>query len=207
MRITSSLQLLVVGFLLLPGFAGAQSRALVNANESGNRALNAGRYEAALKSYEKTLKLSEDAGDTQYQAIAMYGLARANAQLCRATIAEKWFQDSISLRESIPDDPRRAFLTQNLIEYARFLISRDRPKEAIPYFERAVPMLEDMNIEQMDPIGYANLLDDLVAVQVAVGLIEESKRHALRAAELQQRYPGREPGFRPVPYPVSCATN
>ena len=68
-------------------------------------------------------------------------------------------------------------------------------------------MLEDMNIEQIDPIGYANLLDDLVAAQTEVGLNEESKRHALRAAELRQSYPGREPGFRPVPYPVSCETN
>jgi hypothetical protein len=136
--------------------------------------------------------------------MAMYGLARANARLCRTSLAEKWFRDSISLRESIPDIPQSAFLTQNWIEFARFLLSVGRTEEAATYFERAVPKLEGMGIEQIDPIGYADLLDDVVATLIKIGKNEESNVHAQRAAELRQKNPGRKADFRALPYPVAC---
>jgi tetratricopeptide (TPR) repeat protein len=180
---------------------------MVNANASGNRALDAGRYEVAIQSYEKALKLAEDAGDAQYRAMAMYGLARANAQLCRTKLAEKWFRDSISLSESIPDIPQSAFLTQNWIEFARFLSSVGRTEEAAAYFERAVPKLESMGIEQIDPIGYADLLDDVVAALIKIEKIEEAKMHTQRAADLRQSNPGRRAGFRAWPYSVACTAD
>ena len=198
------LRMLIAMLAIGPAFAVAPSRAVVNANASGNRALDAGRYEAALKGYDKALRLAEDAGDAQYRAMAMYGLARANARLCRTSLAEKWFRDSISLRESIPDIPQSAFLTQNWIEFARFLLSVGRTEEAAAYFERAVPKLESMGIEQIDPIGYADLLDDVVATLIKIGKIEESNVHAQRAAELRQKNPDRKASFRALPYPVSC---
>jgi tetratricopeptide (TPR) repeat protein len=205
MRRTSTLRLLLVTLALTPVVAGAQSRAVVNANAGGNRALDVGRYEVAIEKYEKARKLAEDAGDSQYRAMAMYGLARANARLCRVTLAEQWFRDSISLRETIADDPH-AFLTQNWIEFARFLLSIGRTEEGSEYFERAVPKLESMDIEKIDPIGYAELLDDLVAALVKTGKVEESKALVQRAAELRRRNPNRAAGFKPVPYPSSCAT-
>jgi tetratricopeptide (TPR) repeat protein len=199
-----ALKLLLVILAISPAFAAAPSRAVVNANASGNRALDAGRYEVAIKGYEKALRLAEYAGDAQYRAMAMYGLARANARLCRTTPAEKWFRDSISLRESIPDIPQSAFLTQNWIEFARFLLSVGRAEEAAVYFERAVPKLESMGIEQIDPIGYADLLDDVVATLTKIGRTDEANKHAQRAAELRQNSPGRKAGFRALPYPVAC---
>ena len=190
MRCSSILRLLLVTLALTPVVAGAQSRAVVNANAGGNRALDAGRYAVALEKFENARKLAEDAGDARYRAMAMYGLARAYARLCRATLAEQWFRESILLREAIPDDPH-AFLTQNWIEFARFLVSIGRTEEASEYFARAVPKLESMGIEQIDPIGYAELLDDLVAAHVKIGKVEESKPHAQRAAELRRNNPGR----------------
>jgi len=200
-----ALGLLVSMLAISPAFAAAPSRAVVTANASGNRALDAGRYEVALKGYEKTLRLAEDVGDAQYRAMAMYGLARANARLCRATLAEKWFRDSISLRESIPDVPQSAFLTQNWIEFARFLLSVGRTEEAAAYFERAVQKLERMGIERIDPIGYADLLDDVAATLIKIGNIAEAKVHAQRIAELREKYPDRKAVFRALPYPVACA--
>ncbi|HZF15019.1 MAG TPA: tetratricopeptide repeat protein [Steroidobacteraceae bacterium] len=131
---------LAVGFLALglaaPGEAGS-SRATVNTNADANDAFVAGQYEAAMANYQKVLKLAERSHDVQYRAIAMYGLARANAQLCRVTEAEKWFRDSIALRETMPDMAEKAYLTQNLLEFAHFLAANQRPDEAIPYFARA----------------------------------------------------------------------
>lgn len=195
---------LLASLLLAATAVTAQSRAVVSANAKGNRDLDTGRYEDALKNYTKALNRAEDEGDAQYQAMAMYGIARANARLCRTDIAEKWFRDSIALRETLPDQPEGAWLTQNYIEFARFLLSRGRTEEAARYFGQAIPKLEDMGIEQMDPIGYANLLDDYVAAMKSVGLVQESESFAARASDIRLKYPDRKADFRPLPYPINC---
>lgn len=204
MRCSRTFGLLVVIAMLSPIAAAAPSLAAAKANAKGNKALDAGKYEAAIQNYEKARTLAENAGDAQYRAMAMYGLARANARSCRAAVAEQWFRDSIALRETLPDSDR-AYLTQNWLELGRFLVSLDRVEEAIKYFELAVPKLESVGIEQLDPIGYADLLDDIVAAYVKIGKTEESKPHADRAAELRQKYPGRPASFHAVSYPTNCA--
>ena len=96
----------------------------------GNLLFDESRYEDALKSYATALEEAEGKNNDEYRAIAMYGLARANAQLCRVAAAEKWFRDSIVLREAMPNqggDP----VIQNYSEFARFLLSRGRPADAV----------------------------------------------------------------------------
>jgi tetratricopeptide (TPR) repeat protein len=177
----------------------------VNSVAAGNRALDSERFETAVKRYERALTRAAEEGNKQYQAIAMYGLARANAHLCRVSLAERWFLDSIALREMIQDDPQIAFLTQNLIEFARFLVANGRLEDAVPYFSRSVPMLENLGIEQSDPIGYAEFLDDYVSTLRILGRAEDTEPHAQRASNIRQRFPDLRAIFRPTPYPSSCA--
>ena len=205
MRCARTFGLLVVIAMLSPIAAGESSLAAAKAHAKGNKALDAGKYEAAIQNYEKARTLAGYAGDAQYRAMAMYGLARANARSCRSAVAEQWFRESIALRETLPDS-ERAYLTQNWLEFGRFLVSQDRVEEGIKYYELAVPKLEGIGIEQLDPIGYADLLDDIVAAYAKIGKTEESKPHAVRAAELRQKYPDRRASFHAVPYPTDCAT-
>jgi tetratricopeptide (TPR) repeat protein len=176
-----------------------------DANQDGDQALDAGRFEDALRSYGKALTLAERAADAQYRAIAMYGLARANAHLCRTVPAEKWFRESIALRETLLDDGS-ATVTQNWLEFARFLRSAGRPEEAVPYFERAVRKLDSMHVERMDPIGYADVLDDFVVMLMSTGKIEESKPYGRRAAQLRLENPRRVANFQAVAYPTACGS-
>lgn len=201
----SRYSLLVIGILAVASVdVHAESRATVNANARGNRALDTGEYEEALKFYSEALKLAEKDDSLQYRAIAMYGLARANAHLCRVDAADQWFRDSISLRESLPDEPAIAWVTQNWLEYARFLYSRGRNNDAVSYFGRAVPVLEKMGIEEMDPIGYADMLDAYESAMLSIGMTAEAEAQAQRAAQIRQKYPDRQARFRPVPYPTHC---
>jgi tetratricopeptide (TPR) repeat protein len=175
----------------------------INAIERGNGALDTGNHAEALSIFTQVLDQAEDEGNEEHRAIAMYGLARANAQLCRVAAAEKWFRDSIVLREAMPNqggDP----VIQNYSEFARFLLSRGRPADAVEYFGRAVPKLEKMGFEKMDPIGFANYLDDYVGAMKSVGMDRELEPYAAKAAKLRSKYPGRQPDFRPTPYPVNC---
>ena len=171
-----------------------------NAYARGNDALDKSNYEEAISNYTEAL---EQAEDNEHRAMAMYGLARTNAQICRVADAEKWFRESIVLREAMPDaggDPT----IQNYSEFARFLLSRGRPADAVEYFGRAVPKLEKMGFEKMDPIGYADYLDKYVDAMKAIGMDQELEPYAAKAAKLRSKYPGRQPDFRPDPYPADC---
>ena len=57
-------------------------------NYEGNKAYLSGRYQEALRGYEKTLEVANKNKDQQYIAIAMYGLGRTNIKLCRLDEAE-----------------------------------------------------------------------------------------------------------------------
>lgn len=157
-----------------------------------------------MKRFERALAQATESEDRLHQAIAMYGLARANANLCHIAEAEKWFLGSIEVRESIPDDEETGYLTQNLIEFARFLVANDRPEDAVPYFERSVPMLEELGIEESDPIGYAEFLDKYVATLRLLGRTADAEVYSQKAGEIRARHPGEQPEFRPRPYPSSC---
>ncbi len=174
-----------------------------DANTRANDALDTGNYEEALRSYTQALDQAEDDGDEELRAMAMYGLARTSARLCRVTAAEKWFRDSIVLREAMPNQGGVPAI-QNYSEFARFLLSRGRPADAVEYFGRAVPKLEKMGFEKMDPIGYANYLDDYVGAMRSIGMERELEPYAAKAAKLRSKYPGRQADFRPEPYPVNC---
>lgn len=169
--------------------------------DRGNRALGNGQYEQAVQSFGKALAKAE--GNNDQEAMAMYGLARANAQLCRDAAAEQWFRDSIAIREKVPDR-QGAWLTQNYLEFARFLAAKGRASEAVEYYGRAIPLVEALGIEQSDPVGYATVLDGYVAVLKSAGKDQDGLRFEAKAAELRRNNPGRPAGFRPEKYPKDC---
>ena len=76
----------------------------------------------------------------------MYGLARAKGYLCNFKEAEEWFKKSIAMRKNIPDS-NVAYLSQNILEFARLYIAQQKWKAANAQFERAIPLLERLDIE------------------------------------------------------------
>lgn len=168
-------------------------------NTQGNAAYDAGKFQLALEKYQKALQRAEKAGDLSYRAMATYGMARANAQLCKLDEAEALFRESISLREGIPDNSQ-AYLTQNWIEFGRFLVANNRPADAIPYFAKAVPRLEGLGIESSDPIAYAQFLDTYVVALKASGADASAEELTLKASALREKNPGKYAQFTPLPY-------
>ena len=192
----------VCSCLVFIGACAAPSPAL-RANADGNRAYLSGRLNEALSKYELSLKLATESGDKQYAVIAMYGLARTNAKLCNSALAEDWFKKSIAARESLPDE-RYARLTQNLLEFARFLLAQGRVAEAIPLMDRAVPLLEGLGVEKSDPIAYANFYVDYAAALKEAGRPADAAVASSQAARLRNANPGREARFKAETYPTDC---
>jgi tetratricopeptide (TPR) repeat protein len=192
--------------LMLPIIASAAGEEItpaMQANHEGNVAYYAQRYEEARANYERALAFAEKSGNKEYEAIAMYGLARTQAQLCQQPSADKWFQQSISVREKLPDT-QDSNLTQMLLEYGRFLASWSRHSDAVKFYDRSMPILASVGIEKIDPLGYALVLDEYEAILKSAGRIEDATAVAGRAKLLRETHKGQSPGFVPEPYP-DCA--
>jgi len=172
-------------------------------NAKANQAYFAGRYHDALEGFESARALAKSTVDGQYEAIATFGMARANVQLCHFNAASDLFKDSIRLRSSLPDI-QFAKATQNLVEYARFLLSVKRPQEAIPLLERAIPDLETSGIATTDPIAYAEFFEDYAAALRGVG--RDTASALTRAAKLRSDNPGKAAIFKPTPFHSGCKT-
>jgi len=194
-------------FILLLGFAPlaafAESSDAIRANAEGNRAYFAGKFPDALTKFEVARRAASEAKDEQYTAIAMYGLARANAQLCKADFAEKWFRASIELREKIPDD-KYAMVTQNYLEFARYLLSRGRTAEAVPYMDRSVPNVERLGVESSDPIAYADFLVTYANALNAVSRPADAEKALGRSKDVRDKNAGKKALFKPEKYPTDC---
>ena len=180
-----------------------QSSLAVKLNAEANRAYYQGRAEEALGKFEAARKAASDARDRQYETIAMYGLARANIKLCNPREADRWFKASIEARDALPDD-EYAQVTQNLVEYSRFLLVLGRPAEAIPLMERAIPKLDSIDLGASDPIAFAEFFDDYAGALEGSGLSSEAARS--RASKLREANVGKIAKFKPEPYPVQCKT-
>jgi tetratricopeptide (TPR) repeat protein len=187
-------------FAIFTVFLAAGVHAQARENQQGNDAYDAGKFALALERYQMARSRAEKAGDVQYRAMATYGMARASAQLCKMDEAIALFRESISIREGIPDDPDRAYLTQNWIEFGRFLVANNRTAEAAPYFAKAVPRLEALGIESSDPIAYAQFLDTYVAALKASGADASAEEWALKASAIRENNPGKFARFTPLPY-------
>jgi tetratricopeptide (TPR) repeat protein len=170
-------------------------------NAKANQAFFAGRYAEALEGFVSARALANSTGDRQYEAISTFGMARANVQLCHFNAASDLFKDSIRLRSTLPD-LQFAKATQNLVEYARFLLFIKRPQEAIPLMERAIPDLETSGIATTDPIAYAEFFDDYAAALKGVG--RDTALAVTRAAKLRAENPGKTANFKPTPIPSAC---
>ena len=171
-----------------------------NSNFEGNKAFAAGRFGDARSHYEVSLRLATEAGDAEYAATAMYGLARANAKLCNVAEAEKWFRNSIAARESLSDS-RDAHISQNFLEFARFQLAQGNVEEAVRLMDRAAPHLESPVVTHQDPIAYADFWDGYAAALKQVGRVTDAAAASAVADGLRSQFPNRKALFRPTTYP------
>ena len=175
-------------------------------NCKGNKALDARNYQLAIDRYQASLIEAQKAEDRQYIAIAMYGLARANGYLCNFKKAEDWFLQSIAIRETLPGSSE-AYLSQNILELARLYLSAREWDKATIQFKRAIPLVEELGVETMDPIGYANVLEGYLDALVSVGDNAEAAQIRKKIEQLRNNPSTRMAGFKMRPYPTNCAFN
>lgn len=172
-------------------------------NRQANATLETGNYKLAREQYQRALSEAQRTSYQQEIAITMYGLARANGYLCNFQESEQWFLKSIALRENITDSSA-AYISQNLLELARLYIAQKKFQEAAAQFERAVPILEEMNIEAYDPIAYADTLEDYQSALHVLGRVKDAERIHARIQYLRTNHHKQRARFKVQPYPEKC---
>lgn len=172
-------------------------------NFQGNVAVERGNYQAAIENFEQAYEAANESGNTQYAAIAAYGLGRSYGYSCSFDRSVEWFKKSIALRKAIPDS-RIAYLSQNYLELARLYFSRQRWSDAIDNFDHAMPLLQSQNVETTDPIGYSRVLEIYRDALVKAGKGNRAKQIESQIRALQAANPGVKARFIAQPYPEQC---
>jgi tetratricopeptide (TPR) repeat protein len=120
--------------------------------------------------------------------------------------SEKFFAESIALREKLPDR-EEAHLTQNLCEFGRLDLAEGKWEDAAAQFARAFPTLESVDLETSDPIGCAELLEDYEKALRNTGRAEEAAKISKRADDLRRANPSRAVVYAFRPYSSDCESH
>ena len=195
----------VIASSVLASCAGPPSAESINAE--ANALLDKGRYGEALVKYRASMTMARAQQDRPYEAIAMYGMARAYGYQCMYPESEQAFLASIALRQQIPDGPN-AYITQNQLELARLYIGHRQWQKAIAQFEEALPRLEKLNVPSRSPVSFAQTLQDYALALRESGEQARTKEVTSRIQYLRSGVnAARERVQSFKPYPGSCSTS
>ena len=201
-----------IGILfLLTGCAGLRNPInLYNAQEYHSAAEQAeqnGDLLLAREYYHRAL-LNAQWGNAPKAGVSMatYNLGRIRGYLCEYIEAEKLLKEALKLQEEVPiaDDPDHGILSMRLFELARFYYDFGHNEQAIPYWERGIPLAEKVDIETSDPIAYANVLDEYAVSLKKTNQPDKADTIKTKADEIRSRNPGKEATFIPRWYNQKC---
>ncbi len=160
----------------------------------------------AKESFSSALQLATQQNWKPHIATAQYGLGRSLGQLCQFSEAEKYLIEAANLESEISGG-KGIHLPQDYFELARLYYDYGKYDKAVPYFQKAIPLAEELQVASSDPIGYANVLEDYAIALSKVGDANETKAIERRIATLRQSHPGKSAGFKIVRFNPQCAPN
>tara|TARA_R110002049_G_scaffold219404_1_gene391071 strand:+ start:59 stop:706 length:648 start_codon:yes stop_codon:yes gene_type:complete len=198
--------IIVLTLVIFVAGCASNSQSPQNLNWTGNEAYFKNDYVGAISWYSASLEASLKSGDKQFEAISMYGLARANGHLCNLNEAETWLVKSIEVRKSLPDI-ETAKLSQNLFELGRLYMAKREWKKANEQYSQALLLLANYDMEEIDPLGYANLLDEYQKILENTGSSELASENHAKIERLRKNYSTKQAQYVSDPYPANCTLN
>lgn len=172
--------------------------------DSGNIAYERGDYLQAKESFSSALQLATQQNWKPHIATAKYGLGRSLGQLCQFSEAEKYLIEAASLESEISGG-KGIHLSQDYFELARLYYDYGKFDKAVPYFQKAIPLAEELRVASSDPIGYASVLEDYAIALSNVGDIDQVKAIEKKIATLRLSNPGKTAGFKIVRFGPQCS--
>lgn len=173
---------------------------------SGNIAYERGDYAQAKESFSSALQVAMQQNWKPHIATAKYGLGRSMGQLCQFDEAEKYLLEAANLENEISGG-KGIHLSQDYFELARLYYDYGKYEKAVPYFQKAIPLAEEVGVASSDPIGFAKVLDDYAIALSKIGDANAATAVERKIANLRQNNPGKSAGFQIVRFNTKCAPN
>lgn len=157
-------------------------------------------YELAKENYWRAL-VNARIGNLEppYHAASSYSLGRMLGILCDHENAEILLLDALKF-----DKESNGPVHMSYLELARLKLDQQKYDEAIPYFEQALAIVDNQQFFKADPLGFAVIFEEYSTVLRETGQTEKAATYSIRAKEIREKYPDKEPIAERTPYTKKC---
>ena len=128
-----------------------------------------------------------------------YNYGRMLGHTCQYEESERNLIEALNLESTITG-PESGTSSMRLFELARLNYDNNQFIKSASYFEKGIPIVEKLGIEQSDPIGYSFILDIYKESLDKLNRDIESKQIQTKIENLVSSNPGRRAGFIPESY-------
>lgn len=164
----------------------------------------ASNYQLSKEMYYRSFVNARSGSATdEYISATLYGYGRMLGYTCDLSGAENTIKESLAIERNV-FGPVSGNISKRLSELARLSLAQKKYREAVGYFQEAVPMLEKLGMLDSDPVGYADYLETYAAALKQTRKTEEAKEIYEKAESIRDRNPGKEAQFVPVNYGQGC---
>ena len=168
--------------------------------EAGDSAILRDDWDTARREYAQAA-VNADLGRAPARArsVMYYEYARACGVTCHYELAEEYLHKSLKL-----DEESSGPIHFPLIELARLYLDQGKYDQAVPYFERALPVVENLGAATIDPIGFAEFLEEYAIALDMSGRPTDSSILKDRSADIRGLHPSAKSNTDRTPYGKHC---
>jgi tetratricopeptide (TPR) repeat protein len=167
--------------------------------QAGGRAASSGDWDTARKEWAQAVKNGELGGiPEKHQAVFYYEYARAAGVTCHFDVAETYLNKAYELDKKIGGP---YFLS--LVELFRLNLDQKKYDIAVSHFEKALPVLEEINAPSQSPAEFAKLLDEYAMALDGTGKSDQAKKMRERSSEVKKK--AENSITDRTPYGTSCS--
>ena len=169
--------------------------------KSGFSAAQRGDWDKAREGFEKAVESAEksDAADQRTMAVLYLEYGRALGVGCQFIAARNYLEKALAADEAVGGPVHMSH-----VELARLNRAENSFEEAEMHYRTAMPMLAKQSIPTLDPIGYAEFLDEYADVLRRIGKEGNAVPLDLESSELRSRNPGKTSQVSVTPYGERC---
>jgi len=195
--------LLLLAVTLLLGVGCASSVNMKNVEIHYNAGRNfeqQGDPQSAKDQYAKALinaKLAN--GNPALISMLTYNYGRMLGHTCQYEEAEENLIEALNMEKAITGN-NSGPTSMRLFELARLNYDNNQFRKAASYFEEGIPLIESLNIEQSDPIGYTLILKIYKSSLDMLDRKAEADQIQIKIDSLLASNPEKSPGFTPLSY-------
>jgi len=137
--------------------------------------------------------------DDRVKAVYAYEYGRSSGAICDWTEAERGLKKAFEL-----DTKTRGPIHMSLLELARMYHAKGDLAMSNEYFQKAKPVLDDLQADTRDSIGYADFLKEYSEVLSALGKTSEASALTKREQEIRSVFKDRKSNHDDTPYGKYC---